>query len=224
MKILFKLEEAKEQKFIPLKVIYDNDLYDKNEFIEYELEDINETPDLYYDSEKKIIREFVEDDYIRLGVFDQFGMSTFINGEKIDYPKSCELMKFDFKKKKYVFDKKYAESKIKDFFYYILKEKKMNTIYSITKEIEPNIFIFDTYIFYFYHVFNNYDYNATMHVFSDRNFSINNNFFKNYFKRFENELETNKYVFSNESELKKVCNKIKNIFTVEEDIKSNIQF
>lgn len=220
MKILFKLEEVKEQKFIPLKVIYDNDLYDKNEFIEYELENMNETPDLYYDSEKKIIREFIENDYIRLGVFDQFGMSTFINGEKIDYPKSCELMKFDFKKKKYVFDKKYAESKIKDFFYYISKEKKVNTIYNIKIKSTPENDY--NYIFYFYHVFSNYDYKENVHFLSNEQFYINSYYFNNYFKKFKNELENNKYAFSNEAELKEICNKIKSIFNVEEDIKNNI--
>lgn len=217
MKILFKLEDVKEQKFIPIKVIYDNDLYDKNEFIEYELVDINKTTDLYYDSEKKIIREFVEKDYIRLGVFDQFGMSTIINGEKIDYPKSCELMKFNFKTKKYVFDKKYAEERIKDFYYYIFKEKKVNTVYSITKERKPNVFY--TYIFYFYHIFGNYDYNVDTIFLSDQQYIVKYTIFNNYFLKFNEELENNKYVFSNESELKEVCNKIKSIFS---DIESNL--
>lgn len=147
MKFLFEKEKAKQQIFKPIKNIPENEEYDKNLFIEYSFTDMRNTPELYYDSEKDIIREFVEDDYIRLGVFDKFGLSTVINGEKINYPKSCELMMFDFDKKKYIFDEEYFKRNFVFFINEKANEYLFNTLYTIKNQIDKNILF---YIYFFF--------------------------------------------------------------------------
>ena len=166
MKFLFDKEKVKQQIFKPIKHIPENEEYDKNLFIEYSFADMRNTPELYYDLEKDIIREFIEDDYIRLGVFDKFGLSTIINGEKVNYPKSCELMMFDFDKKKYVFDEEYFKRNFVFFINEKANEYFLNTLYEIKAKNKKDILF---YVYFF--LIKNYQENS---------FLINYQPFKDY--------------------------------------------
>lgn len=213
MKFLFEKEKAKQQIFKPIKNIPENEEYDKNLFIEYSFTDMRNTPELYYDSEKDIIREFVEDDYIRLGVFDKFGLSTVINGEKINYPKSCELMMFDFDKKKYIFDEEYFKRNFVFFINEKANEYLFNTLYTIKNQIDKNI------LFYIYFFLKKEQF-TTRILFSNQPFKDYNNsffdFFNSNFIYYDDkeliQLYTSSVEVKNEEQLINFCKKINDLF------------
>lgn len=213
MKFLFEKEKAKQQIFKPIKNIPENEEYDKNLFIEYSFTDMRNTPELYYDSEKDIIREFVEDDYIRFGVFDKFGLSTIINGEKVNYPKSCELMMFDFDKKKYVFDEEYFKRNFVFFINEKANEYLLNTLYTIKSQINKNILF---YVYFF--LIKNYQENSffiSCQSFKDYDGSFLY-FFTNNFVKFEDQelirMYTSGAEVKNEEQLIEFCKKINDLF------------
>lgn len=213
MKFLFNKEKVKQQIFKPIKNIPENEEYDKNLFIEYSFTDMRNTPELYYDSEKDIIREFVEDDYIRFGVFDKFGLSTIINGEKVNYPKSCELMMFDFDKKKYVFDEEYFKRNFVFFINEKANEYLLNTLYTIKNQINKNILF---YVYFF--LIKNYQENSFLieyQPFKDYNSSFLY-FFTNNFVKFEDQelirMYTSGAEVKNEEQLIEFCKKINDLF------------
>ena len=213
MKFLFEKEKAKQQIFKPIKNIPENEEYDKNLFIEYSFTDMRNTPELYYDSEKDIIREFVKDDYIRFGVFDKFGLSTIINGEKVNYPKSCELMMFDFDKKKYVFDEEYFKRNFVFFINEKVNEYFLNTLYEIKAENKKDILF---YVYFF--LIKNYQENSFLigyQPFKDYNSSFLY-FFINNFVKFEGQelirMYTSGAEVKNEEQLIEFCKKINDLF------------
>lgn len=213
MKFLFNKEKVKQQIFKPIKNIPENEEYDKNLFIEYSFTDMRNTPELYYDSEKDIIREFVEDDYIRFGVFDKFGLSTIINGEKVNYPKSCELMMFDFDKKKYVFDEEYFKRNFVFFINEKANEYFLNTLYEIKAENKKDILF---YVYFF--LIKKYQENSFLinyQPFKDYNSSFLY-FFINNFVKFEDQelirMYTSGAEVKNEEQLIEFCKKINDLF------------
>lgn len=213
MKFLFEKEKAKQQIFKPIRNIPEDEEYDKNLFIEYSFTDMRNTPELYYDSEKDIIREFVEDDYIRFGVFDKFGLSTIINGEKVNYPKSCELMMFDFDKKKYVFDEEYFKRNFVFFINEKANEYFLNTLYEIKAKNKKDI-LFYAYFF----LIKNYEENSFLINF--QHFKNYNGsflyFFTNNFVKFEDQelirMYTSGAEVKNEEQSIEFCKKINDLF------------
>lgn len=213
MKFLFEKEKAKQQIFKPIKNIPENEEYDKNLFIEYSFTDMRNTPELYYDSEKDIIREFVEDDYIRFGVFDKFGLSTIINGEKVNYPKSCELMMFDFDKKKYIFDEEYFKRNFVFFINEKANEYFLNTLYEIKAKNKKDI-LFYAYFF----LIKKYQENSFLinfQPFKDYDSSFLYSFINNFVKFEDQELirmYTSGAEVKNEEQSIEFCKKINDLF------------